>query len=71
MTVKEAAAALLEGMRDGTLQNRSGVRYRPATIRRYGLALRLHVEPMIGHLRLCDLDRARIRRSSATGSRPG
>jgi integrase len=61
VTVREAASALLAGMRDGTLQNRSGVRYRAATIRRYELALRLHVEPALGHLRLCDADRARIK----------
>jgi integrase len=31
-------------------------------VRRYELALRLHVLPAIGHLRLCDVDRARIRK---------
>jgi integrase len=60
-TIDQAAAALLTGMRDGTLANRSGRRYKPSTIRRYELALRRHILPTIGHLRLVDVDRARVR----------
>ncbi len=60
-TVNQAAAALLAGMRDGTFVNRSGRTYKPSTIRRYELALRRHVLPAIGHLRLVDVDRARVR----------
>ena len=60
-TVAQAAKALLAGMRDGTIENRSGNPYRPSTIRRYELALRLHVLPVLGHRRLTDVDRARVR----------
>jgi len=61
ITVNEAAKALLAGMRDGTLKNRSGLRYRPATTRRYELALNRHLLPAIGRLRLVDVDRARVK----------
>lgn len=60
-TVDQAANKLLAGMRDGTVMNRSGRPYRPSTIRRYELALRLHVQPVLGRRRLADVDRARVR----------
>lgn len=56
-TVAEAMGVLLAGMRDGTITTRSGRRYRPATVRRYELAWRCHLEPVIGHKRLTDVDR--------------
>jgi integrase len=60
-TISEAAKVLLAGMRDGTIMNRSGRPYRPSTIRRYELALRRHIEPVLGRCRLTDVDRARVR----------
>ena len=60
-TVAEAAAALLAGMADGTLMNRSGRPYKPAAIRRYEEALRLHVLPVLGHLRLSSVDRSAVK----------
>jgi integrase len=60
-TVDEAALELIAGMKEGTRLNRSGRPYKPSTIRRYELALRLHVRPEIGHLRLADVDRGRVR----------
>jgi len=60
-TVDDAAKALLAGMRDGTIENRSGRSYKPSTIRRYELALRLHVQPVLGRRRLTDVDRSRVR----------
>lgn len=61
MTVDEAAETLLTGMRDGSLQNRSGHPYKPATIRRYEEALRLHVRPVLGRRRLTDVDRGCVK----------
>lgn len=60
-TVADAASALLIGMADRTLMNRSGRPYKPATTRRYERALRLHVLPAVGHLRLAAVDRACLR----------
>lgn len=60
-TVAQAMETLLKGMRDGTITTRSGRRYRPATIRRYELAWRLHIEPAIGHKRLTDVDREYVK----------
>jgi len=60
-TVDAAAAELIAGMKNGTRLNRSGRPYKPSTIRRYELALRLHVQPAVGHLRLVDVDRGRVR----------
>jgi integrase len=60
-TLKEAAEALVAGMKDGTIQNRSGRVYRPATIRRYQLALDNHLLPTLGRLPVGRVDRAQIR----------
>jgi integrase len=60
-SVKVAGTALLAGMRDGTITNRSGQRYKPSTVRRYELALEKHLEPVLGDVRLADVDRARVR----------
>jgi integrase len=40
LTFAQAAARWLEGMRAGTIRNRSGAEYKPSTIRSYELALR-------------------------------
>jgi integrase len=56
-TVREAGDALIAGMRDGSVIDRSGKPYKPATIRSYERALRLRVEPELGHGRLSSLDR--------------
>jgi integrase len=59
-SVKAAGMALVAGMRDGTITNRSGQRYKPSTIR-YELALEKHLDPAVGDVRLADVDRARVR----------
>jgi hypothetical protein len=41
ITVREAAQALIDGMSDGSIPTRSGLRYKPGTIRSYAEALRL------------------------------
>jgi integrase len=60
-TVTEAGEALLAGMREGTLMNRSGRPYKPSTVRRYEEALRVHVKPELGHMRLSSVDRAHVK----------
>jgi len=60
-TVKQAAETMLAGMRDGTLKNRSGHSFKPSTTRRYELAVRLHIEPVLGHLKLSDVSRAHVK----------
>ncbi|HEX7278002.1 MAG TPA: site-specific integrase [Solirubrobacterales bacterium] len=47
-TLGEAAAAWLAGAEAGTIRNRSGNRYKPATLRGYRQALEDHVLPMLG-----------------------
>jgi hypothetical protein len=61
-TVATALADLLAGMEDGTILDRSGRRYRPATIRGYQEASAKDIVPRIGHLRL-----AEVRRSDTQG----
>jgi integrase len=61
-TFDQAADALLIGMRDGTIENRSGHRYKPSTIRRYELAIDKHLRPVLGTLKLSQIDRQRVKR---------
>jgi integrase len=60
-TVRQALEDLIAGMRDGTVLDRSGRRYRPATIRSYQHAADKHLSP-VGHLRLGDVRRGDIQR---------
>jgi len=48
-------------MRDGTIVNRSGRKYKPSTIRSYETCLTLHILPELGGLKLAQVDRARVR----------
>lgn len=61
-TVAAALDQLLDGMRDGTVLDRSGRRYRPATIRSYHEAIRKYLAPKLGHLRLGEVRRADVQR---------
>ena len=56
-TVKQAADALIAGMRDGSILDRSGKPYKPSTVRSYDSALRLRILDEIGPMRLSALDR--------------
>jgi integrase len=47
-TLDEAAAAWLAGVDEGTIRNRSGNPYKPATLRGYRQALEDHVLPALG-----------------------
>ena len=59
-TLREAAEAFLAGARDGSIPDRSGRRYKPATLRGYERALRLRVLPVLGDARLSDIARADV-----------
>jgi integrase len=70
-TFDQAADALLLGMKDGTIENRSGHRYKPSTIRSYELALTKHLRPTLGKLKLSQIDRPRVKRLVADWQRGG
>ena len=59
-TVEQAGEALIAGIEEGTITNRSGQPDKPSTVRRYKLAL-AHLDKEIGHLRLADIDRGRVK----------
>lgn len=61
-TLSQAFAALLEGMEDGFALDRSGRRYRPATIRSYRQAIESYLKPPLGHMRLGDVTRSDVQR---------
>jgi integrase len=56
-TLREAWEAWLGAARAGTVRNRSGDRYKAATLRSYETAMRLRVLPDLGAGRLADLSR--------------
>jgi integrase len=49
LTVGQAGDDLIVGMRDGTILDRSGKRYKPATIRTYEYALDVAIKPALGN----------------------
>lgn len=57
-TLREAAISLVAGMKDGSIRNRKGARFKPSVIRSYDAALRLRVLPELGARRLSDIGRA-------------
>jgi integrase len=61
-TVRQAADALISGMRAGVVRNRSGDLYKPSAIRSYADALRLHVLPRLGARKLADVHRRDVQR---------
>lgn len=48
LTVGQAADDLIAGMRDGTVLDRSGKRYKPATIRSYERSVNVAIKPALG-----------------------
>lgn len=48
LTVGQAADDLIAGMRDGTILDRSGRRYKPATIRSYERSVNVAIKPALG-----------------------
>lgn len=78
LTVRDAGEALLAGMRDGSVLNRSGDAYKPSVVRSYEQALRLHILPDLGGRRLSDVttgdlqalaERLRLKRDPQTDRR--
>lgn len=61
-TITDALDALLAGMRDGTVLDRSGRRYRPGTIRAYREATEGYLKPALGRHRLAEVRRADVQR---------
>jgi integrase len=59
-TLRQAAAAWLEGARSGAIRNRSGDRYKPSAIRGYEEALRLRLLPDLGGAKLSEIRRADV-----------
>lgn len=59
-TVAEALDALIDGMRDGSVLDRSGKEYKPATIRSYEQAVRRYLKPKLGRHRLDALERRHV-----------
>jgi integrase len=56
-TLRQAAAAWLEGARAGLIRTRGGDPYKPATIRSYDQTLELRILPEIGSKRLSEITR--------------
>jgi integrase len=59
-TIAQAAEALIAGMNDGTVLDRTGRPYKPSTRRGYARDLRNDVVPTLGGLRLTDVRRRDI-----------
>ena len=62
MSIRQASAELLAGMRTGAIRNRSGDEYKPSVIRGYELALDDVLLPEFGALKLGELRRGDVRR---------
>jgi integrase len=62
VTVNDAADELIEGMRSGSVRNRSGRPYKPSAIRSYESALDLYVRPDLGAMKLSDVQRRHVQR---------
>jgi integrase len=60
MTLAEAASEFLAGAHEGSIPNRSGDRYKPATLRSYERCLRERILPVLGHQRLAEIARADV-----------
>ena len=61
-TVADALEKLIAGMKDGSVLDRSGRRYRPVTIRNYAADVRNVLAPALGHLRLGEVKRGDVQR---------
>jgi integrase len=59
-TIAEAGRALVKGIKDGSIRNRSGYPYKPSVIRDYERSLRLYVTPELGAKRLSSLSRVEV-----------
>ena len=64
ITLRRAAEEFVLGMQERTITNRSGDAYKPAVTRGYEQALRLHILPSLGALRLVEITTADLQRLS-------
>jgi integrase len=71
MTVTEAGAKLLAGMRDGTIESRKGRPYAEPTIDSYEDSLDNYILPELGRVKVSAIDRRQIKRLVATWKREG
>ena len=60
--VGERLDALIAGMKDGSILDRSGRQYRPVTIRGYESDIRTAIRRRLGHLRLDEVKRGDVQR---------
>jgi integrase len=58
--IAEAGAALVAGIKDGTIRNRSGDPYKPSVIRDYTRSIRLYIRPELGSKKLSSLTRVEV-----------
>ena len=61
-TVDEAAPELVDGMRDGSIVNRSRRPYKPAAVRSYERALQMRLLPVFGSRRLAEVKAGDVQR---------
>ncbi|MEZ5102767.1 MAG: site-specific integrase [Thermoleophilia bacterium] len=64
-TLNAAAAAFIAGIEAGRIRSRTGEPYRPAVVREYERALRLHVLPTLGGAQLVRIQRRDVQRVAA------
>jgi len=57
LTLRDGAEAWLEGVRAGSIRNRSGDRYKPSVIRGYETSLRLRILPELGNRKFSEIRR--------------
>ena len=60
VTIAEAGVALVAGIKDGSIRNRSGDPYKPLVIRDYERSIRLYIEPELGAKKLSGLSRVDV-----------
>lgn len=61
-TVEAAGQDWLDGVRDGSVRNKSGRPYKPSVIRSYEQLLRIYVNPSVGAIPLGELTSAEVQR---------
>ena len=61
-TLRQAAAEWLAGVRDGSIRNSSGRRYKPSALASYEASLRQRVVPELGAHKLSDIRRQDVQR---------
>jgi integrase len=62
-SVADAAKRLLDGIERGEIRTKTGMTYKPATFRKYESALRLHVMPSLGVVKVAALKRGDVQRT--------